>query len=349
MSFFGLYFLFLAFDIKKKSKLLVFYRTNQLLANIFLLPYVVVLHLHLFVFPASSPTTFENGVLSLWVFQWLSSNHLWSSILSILLLFVQGVIINAIVINHRLAKQISLFPGLFYILLASSIPEFLPLSPLLLANTFFILSLGALLSVYKKNEVASAILNAGIWTGLASLFYFSYISLIFLGFTGLNILRAFKIRERLMLLSGVFVPLFLVGLYFYWNDQLGNYLQQQFYFRLNWKAYLAISGNDDILKLIFFALVLIAVFLSYGLYTSKQNIQVQKKINILFWAIIFFVFSLAFSQQSGLINLLFLTVPLGILLSFNFLSLKNRNAEVIHLILFASVLFFQYKSWFFSG
>lgn len=325
--------------------MLALFRTNQLLANVFLLPYVVLLHLYLFIFPEQSPQVFENGILSSWVFQWFSSIPFWSNIFTIFLLFVQGIMINVIVIEHRLSREINLFPGLFYILLASSIPDFLQLSPFLLANTFYILSLSALFSVYKKSEVASHILNAGIWIGIASLFYFSYISLIFLAFIGLTILRAFKIKERLMFLSGVFVPFFLFGIYFFWTDRLGLYLQQ-FYFRLNWGELLTTFEDFDYLKLVFFLLLILVAFLSYGQYTFKQNIQAQKNINILNAALAAFLLSLAFSEYSGVLNLLFLTVPLGILISFNFSYLKKSSAGTIHFILLVSILLFQYKSWF---
>lgn len=329
--------------------MLAFFRTNQLLANIFLLPYVVVLHLYPFIFPEPSPIEFQNGIFSIWVLKWLAGEPFWANIFAILLLFSQAVMINILVIENRLAREISLFPGLFYILLASCIPEFLYLNPLLLANTFYILSLYALCSVYKKTVVASSILNAGFWIGIASLFYFSYISLIFLGFLGLNILRAFKIKERLMLLSGVFIPLFLLGIYFFWINQLTYYFQQQFFLRFNWVELINTLSEFDYLKVGFFALLLLVAFLSYGQYTFKVNIQVQKKVHILYWALIFFFLSLAFAPNAGVCNLLFLTIPLGILLSLNFIYLKKGSAETIHIILWASILIMQYKSWFSIG
>ena len=326
------------------------FRTNQLLANIFLLPYVVLLHLHLFIFPEQVvETPFENGILSYWVLIFLGSNHLVSNIITILLLFIQGIMINVLVINNRLSREISLLPGVFYVLLASSIPTFLPLNPLLIANTFFILFLIALLSVYKKTTVAGTILNIGFWIGLASLAYFSYIALLFWGMIGLNILRAFKIKERLMLLSGLFIPLFLLGVYFFWQDQLPVYFTQEFFLRKNWIELIAGLEAYDYLFLSFFILLSIVTLLSYGQYTSKQNIQVQKKINILFWSIPTFILSLLFSPIPGLVNLLFLTVPLGILLSINMVYLKKGSAETIHLILLAAILFLQYKSWFIVG
>lgn len=330
--------------------MLALFRTNQLLANVFLLPYVVLLHLHLFVNPEKTIITpFDNGMLSSWVLDWLPPNTIWSNVTCILLLFLQGVLLNVLVINNRLSREISLFPGLFYVLLASSIPIFLPLSPLLIANTFFILFLISLLSVYKKPEAASTLLNVGIWIGVASLFYFSYISLLFVGLVGLNILRALKLKERLMLLSGVVIPFFLLGVYFFWEDQLPYYFDQEFHFQLNWNGFLDNLNNLDFLKIGLFAILSIVALLSFGQYTSKQNIQVQKKINILFWTFPAFLLSLLFSPVPSLINLLFLTVPLGILLSFNMINIKRGSAETIHLIMLVMVLYLQYKSWFIVG
>lgn len=233
--------------------MLAFFRTNQLLANIFLLPYVVLLHLHLFIYPGKTTLIdYDQGILSSWIIGWIGQNVMWNNIASVLLLFLQAIMINLLVINNRLSREISLFPGLFYILIASSIPSFLPLSPLIIANTFFIACLISLFSVYKKPIVASTILNAGIWIGLASLAYFSYFSLFILGLIGLNILRAFKIRERLMLLSGVFIPFFLLGVYFFWEGQLAFYLNRAFYFRLNWNEFIMGLEDFNYLKIGFF-------------------------------------------------------------------------------------------------
>lgn len=329
--------------------MLTLFRTNQSLANIFLLPYVVLLHLHLFIFPGTNPTVYEHGLLSSWVAKWLQDIPFWANITTILLLFVQAIMINSLVIKNRLSREISLFPGLFYVLLASFIPEFLQINPPLLANTFFILSLSSLLAVYKKPVAASLILNTGIWIGIASLFYFPYIILGILGLIGLNILRAFKLRERLMLLSGVFIPFFLFGVYFFWTDQLSSFMEQQFFFRLKWHPLIEGFHGIDYIKLGIFGLILLVTFLSYGQYTQKQNIQVQKKINILYWATVLFFGSLAFTAYTGLMNLLYLTIPLSMLLSLNFIYMKKRSAETIHIILLASILYLQYKSWFIVG
>ena len=67
---------------------------------------------------------------------------------------------NIIIAKFRMASSVSLFPGLFYVLLVSMLPEFLTLSPALLANTFFIIAIWELFETYRKNEVSGNIVNS---------------------------------------------------------------------------------------------------------------------------------------------------------------------------------------------
>ncbi len=130
------------------------------------------------------------------------------TLLTIVLLSLQAVLINVLVSNHRLASEVSLFPGLFYILIASSLPDFLCFSPIHLANTFLIIALGILMATYKQSSCADLIFNVGLWLGVASLFYPPFLLFLFVGMAGLNVLRAYKIRERLMILAGMADPVF---------------------------------------------------------------------------------------------------------------------------------------------
>ena len=327
--------------------MLALFRTNQLFLSILLIFYVAALHIAAFVFPDAA--NYSNpGIFSQVVYDWIGNNSTIANILSIILLCLQGILINVVVAENRLTKEVNLFPGLIYILVASLFLEFLHLSPLHLANTFLIIVLMEVMATYKKPNAADRIFNAGFWTAVASLFYFSYSIFLILIFVALNILRAFNFKERLMYLVGATVPYILSGIYYFWHDQLDYFIKKQFAENISYLDFQMSVETMTYVKIGLFSILILAVLLSYGSYTFKQNIQIQKKISILFWAIIIGAFSVLFQSKIQLDHLLILAVPIGFLFSFNFTNMSSRFAELLHFFILVIVFVLQYQSFIFG-
>ncbi len=282
------------------------------------------------------------GILSKWVYDWIGYQGWVPDLMAIFLIFLQGVMINAIIFQHRMSQEINLFPGLFYILIGSIIPEFHHLSPQLMANTFYILAIWGLFGTYKVHSCADRIFNIGMWVSIASLFYFSYLLFVILAIIGLNILRAFQIKERLMVIVGAIVPYFYLAFYYFWYDKLAFFLEFQF------RSNMAVLDFDlsRNLELYFgggiFSLLTLIVLLGYGQYTAKKQIQVQKKMNILFWAMLISMLSIFAQANIQLEHLLILNVPLGIFIAESFTLMSKRVAESLHWIAIAGVFILQY-------
>ncbi len=283
------------------------------------------------------------GILSKWVYEWIGYQGWIPDLLALLLIFVQGIMINAIVFQFRMSQEINLFPGLFYILIGSLIPDFYHLSPPLMANTFYILAIWGLFGTYKVHSCADRIFNIGMWISIASLFYFSYLLFIFLAIVGLNILRAFRLKERLMVLVGAIIPYFYMGFYFFWYDKLDQLYQVQFLsnfafldFHFTRSLNLYVGGGA-------YLLFILIVMLGYGQYTSKKQIQVQKKMNILFWAMLISALSILIQADIRLEHLLILNVPLGIFIAESVTLMTRRTAESIHWIIIIGLVFLHYR------
>lgn len=324
--------------------MLQFFRTNQLLFSILLSFYAVVLHLAAWVVPVDwQPVGY--GYLSGLMYNWIGYQGITPSIVVVVLLCFHATVLNAIVANNRLDDVVTLFPGLFYILIASALPEFLQLSPLHLANTFYIIALSELFKVYKKPSAADNIFNVGFWIAVGSLFYFSYLIFIILGLVGLNILRAFSLRERLMVLCGALVPYILTGVAAYWMDNWAGFVQQQFANNIGFLDVRIPLNTTHYLQIIFVAIFLLLAIFSYGLYNAKKNIQVQKKFTVLYWSLFFAALTLLFQAGIQADHLLVVAVPLGIMISVNFTRMPNRWAETWHLLIVLVVLIFQYQQY----
>lgn len=322
------------------------FRTNQLIVNIFLLFYAGGLHLSAILWPDMDWTAPQHGALADWVYGWIGSAGRMAEIAATLLVFLQAVLLNVFFSSNRITREYTLFPGLFYILIASAIPEFLHLSPLLLANTFYLLAYKELFDTYRRPSAAAAIFNSGFWIGVASLFYFSYVEFLIWGFVGLNIMRAFRIRERFMLLIGLVAPYILMGAYHFYVDQWDTWIQSQFIDSFDWLDFQKLPSNLLMIKLGLLGLLLLVLLLGYSGSSGRRTIDVQKKVNLMYWGLLFGGFTLLIQAGITIEHILILAVPMGMLLSIVFVGLSSRWAEALHILLVATVLFFQYHNFF---
>ena len=322
--------------------MLELFRSNKFAANIFLLLYVIVIRVTAFIFP----TDWEPGhlgILSEWVYSNIGSTGIIPQIVSIVLIFIQAFLINKLVSDFRINTEINLFPGVFYVLLVSALPEFINLSPILMANTFYILGLQVLFNTYKTSHGGGNIFNTGLCFGIGSLFCFSAWILLILGLVGLSILRSFKLRERLMLILGFLIPYYGLWVSHFLFDRVNYFYNYHFWENIDFLDFAGTADSELFIKLGFFGLLIIFSLLSYGIYMSKKNIKPQKYISILYWGLLVTVFTFFF--QSGIMveHLMIVSVPLAIFLGLNFTQFKKRTAEFFHLLIFVGVIILQLK------
>ncbi len=311
--------------------MLEFFRRNLFLNSLMLLPYTILVRIESLMH-ADQPT--YAGDLSpfiAWVNELIPS-ILVQNIFACIIVFLQAVYINRIVVKHRMGIEITLWPGVVYILLCSMIPQFTYLSAVLIANTFILAAFSDIFKIYKRPFAVKFIFNSGVFISIAAMLYPPYIAYLLAGFIGLAIIRSFKTKEMLQYLSGVLVPFILYGSWTFYNsvfqDKMGALIHNKFGFPAD------IIPQDKygyIYLGIILLIIMIAVF-SYGTYSMKKSIQVQKKIDILFWMIGSAMIALFINEHLTLDHLLMLSIPLGILLSMNLLKMKSViTTEMIHL------------------
>jgi hypothetical protein len=80
-----------------------------------------------------------------------------------------------------------------------------------------LLALMSIGRIYKRNEPAVALFNAGAWLALAALTVPSYLVMVVAVVAGVGILRTPSPTNLLRVLVGTFVVFFLVGTYYYFR------------------------------------------------------------------------------------------------------------------------------------
>lgn len=142
-------------------------------------------------------------------------------ILGRLLIVVQITYWTSILSKYRMYDDITYLPAIIMLVLFHSSFDLLTLSPSLLGNTFLILALGLLFSqtVLQRESNESSLL-IGIYGGLAAGFFPNYILFLpYMIVAGVGI-SGFSFRQLMLSLVGYFLPILLIGVYYFWNDGL---------------------------------------------------------------------------------------------------------------------------------
>lgn len=327
--------------------MLALFRNNQFTTAILLAFYVVLTHLSALL-PnatlAAGKDPVGAGVLYLMWFGWLKEHSHWSAAIAAGFVFVQALQVNMLADEFRLLSDRNWLPGVFYALAAACMPEFLYLSPPLIAATFLPMVLGRIFKAYNQPKATALVFDAAFWTTVAALFYPPAFLLLIPVFFGFNIIRSYSFREQVVSSTGVITALFLAWLWYFWTDRGWDFWQIQFSglfgvhrfdgFEMNLQ-----TGLHWALPVLFCFVIL----LSYGTYMFRKLIQTQKYISVLYW--FWFAGGLIFLVQSQPhpAHFILLAAPTGIFLALTFSAFRKRSlAEIFHLVLLGFVLFIQF-------
>ena len=317
------------------------FRRNLFAYNIFLLAYCLILRVSWFFFDHPFDTD-HAGILSSLLYRGIGLDHWSLKVLSMVLIIYQAFQVNRLVSLNRLTRENTLFPGLFYILLVSMTAAFIPLLPVLLANTFIIIMLMDVFKQTRNVALPINMFNVGLWAGLSSLFYTPYTIYLLLGMFGVLYLRTYKWLDTLRAILGFVVPYFLLCTVLFVSDDLSSFVSLHFADvfsfldlrrTLTWQNYTVMATYGVI--------ILMAVITS-STYSSGLNIHVRKKINVLFITMMGGLILMTLVSNTGIDSLIFLTIPLCVFMAAMFLELEKQFAEIIHFLLFIMAMSFQY-------
>lgn len=293
-----------------------------------LLPYALVLRSHSFI----APTTAVASPTDTWLYSMVISalqSGIAQSIFAVLLVFLQATAINVISNKNRLPLQPALLSGMLYILLVSLLPSYTFLSASLLANTFLIWALFELFQIYKKAHAAINIFNLGLAIGIALLLVPSLSVFVFFGIIGIMIIRTFGVIDILQYLIGIGISIYLHYSLMYLTDA-GTYQLTDYLFGLNISLLTTVSSYWSLFGTV--VSVVVSCILGYNGHMLKKSIQIQKKIDLLYWFIGFSFIATLLTNGLTTSHSLPLFVGASMLLSMTFIRMKNLLlAELIHI------------------
>lgn len=323
--------------------MLELFRKNIFLNSLLLLPYVFIIRLGGLLSPIAYSSDTRDNVINGLIYT-NTTSPLTQTIVACVLIFIQALIINYIFSNQKISRENTLFAGVFYILFISLVTENNVLSPVLIANTFMLLAINNIMDTQLNTEASAPIFNAGFLLGTAALIYTPFLGFVLYGIIALNMLRAFKFQELLQFLIGVIIPYFMLFTYKYWNDM--PFVEFDVFNEL----FLSIpSIHADSMVMLYVAagmltLMLLFSLVNYSNITSKKSVQAKKKINLMYWYILFCVLTFLGFRTDHLEHLSSLAIPMGILVGISASeSQRKLSYELVHILLITIVFAGYFK------
>lgn len=317
--------------------MLSLFRTNQAYAGLLLFVYAFVLWLPLFFGPDPIAVNMPgNGVWGDAATHWFAG-HPWLAILaSIVLVSVQGIQLNTWATRHRLSRTITQFPGLFLVLISALVYSFHGFSAFHIANIFLLFGCLSIGRIYKQEEPAVALFNAGAWLSIASLFRPEYLLFLPAFIAAISILRKIKLQSILQLLTGVALVYFFLIVISYSTGTLGVNMRVQFgSFGL---PALQAAALPDLIGLALLGVLIPGVIFSYQRIAMMLNIEGRKNTQFLNWTLLFGLLVAFGTEEVRVENAQVIVPVLGGLVGLALVNVRPARAEAIHLLLFAAAL-----------
>jgi hypothetical protein len=287
-----------------------------------------------------------NAPLAQVTFNWITTfddYYYFSAVSATFFVLLQAYLVNFITTKNSILNKDSFLPGLFFVLLNSLYPQQLFLSPQLIGNLFIILMFNRLCNLYQSEKPLYVVLDSGLYLGLSILF--NYDTLVYLPFILISVvlMTNFNIRFLLSSIFGILLPVYLLGVLFFLNDNLNDFIlivNQSLT-----RAYLN-QININWLKLIPWLLISIIVLISGISLRANYFKNKVKNRRILFTIALFIAISILLvliEDQNIIFGICHLSVPVSIIMANYFLSHKLAILkETLFSILIALAILYQY-------
>ncbi len=323
--------------------MLEFFRKNLFINSLLLLPFCLLIRIKGVIKPipynfvSERESSIFNNLMEL-----VSSNWV-QGLLASLIVYMQALIINRLCIKHRVAKEMTLIPGLVYITISAVIPDLLSLSPMLIGSTFIIIAVHLLFNTYNSVAAASDIFSAGFLIGLAGVFYFPYYYFFIVSFIALIILKSFTFKERIQHSVAWVIPTLLLWVWEFFNNEPLRVIPDFFWENFGVNQVLFIQDIKSLIISVLIGILVLIFLVNFSNYTKQKVTSTQKKISILYWVMAYsglVLLMIEHLQYSHIFSFLF---PAAIFTTLSLLNFKNKIvAEIIFLVLLIVVVIVQF-------
>ena len=186
---------------------------DKSIVTIFILALLcVAVHAHIFVHPIPISNAVDNGLISNFIGNYLAHTApAFLTFLYIFILFAQAVLLNTILNEWKMYQKSAFTTAAAFILITAVYPELNTISPAMINNFLVILFIALYARMYNNQKPNSLLFNIGFIICLSVFLYKANIIFFFISFLALSIIRPFRLKEWIILLIGILVPVYLIG------------------------------------------------------------------------------------------------------------------------------------------
>jgi len=262
-------------------------------------------------------------------------------IAGLIVFYFQIFYINFLALKHKMYNENNYLPALFYGLLGLLAFNLLSLSPAMMALTLFLFSLNHLLNhVETRSKTDSNLINIGIYTGLAILFYLPFIWMALFHVLVLLFFTNTLARRYMLMIYGMLVPVSIVWLFYIWNEESTAFYTRYLYSILTFSTGVPLEFST-IMTLFGFTIVLYLISsfkILTGLGFNIFQVRIQK--TMFFGSMVMLGIWLLYAKKTGEGIILFFPW-IAFFLSHFFLAFRNRlKRELTFLVYFVSIIVF---------
>ncbi len=259
------------------------------------------------------------------------------------LVIMQSLHLNSIFNRYELTKKKTLLPGVIYLLIICSVPNFISFNPVLPVNSILILVLDKIFRLYKNENPLPLIFDMALLISVASLIYFPASVFVLLVALGLIILRPFSWRDWVTGFIGLLTPYFFYVLYVFLTGK-------QHHFQLLVEES-GITNNLNIQNVLPRGYSILAIYIGallvFSIFKIRENyyrvvVRVRNFHQIIFVLGIVSMLMIAITDREALFRYSIMSITVTSLLTIFFLEAKKLWVAELMMYILAVIIAFNY-------
>ena len=253
-------------------------------------------------------------------------------------LYIVLMLIFAFIIKKNNLTQINSYALFIFICLLLSTPNVFQNSKPIFSTVFILLALRRILSFNSKKNIQKKILDASLWIGVATLFYFWSILFLLVLYAALIQLASKNFKLFLIPIIGMFFVFIICTIYFlYLDNNMYWYTDHKKFISFDFSSYKLLNNFFSLFGMLSMTVIsLVFKFLNF----TKTPLRKKSKYWIIIFTLITGIIIVALTGQKNGIELIFTIVPISILFS-NFIEALQRkwlSEMMLWFILMAPIL-----------
>lgn len=264
-------------------------------------------------------------------------------IAAMVLLLVQALLLNATFNRLNVYASQSYLPALLYLTLGSITFEFNMLTPLLIGNTFVVLSLPYIVTVSREGFENNRLFVGGFMLGLAALCYLPLSLFLLIGTIAVILFASSSFRSFLLMLCGFAFPYAVLMTYYLYKGTADEFLE--LHLLRAWRFYIDFLVSPTDLAKLLAVPTLILILSLFSTFSLPQQLVFQTKFQQVMWVWLLASLIVIFSRPviSAAIFLLLLP-PIAYFSKFFFTSGRKKWVmNLAYMVVLVTVVLLRYK------